>query len=140
MEASGRVIPAEFYRAFLACMPVLCVDLLIRNGRKVLLVKRNREPLMGLWWVRGGRVLKGESAIDAAKRKAQSEVGLHIEPRFVGIYEGKFEMGHHGVPVHTVSLVYEAKAPRSRISLDGQSDAWMWGEVPKRFSDSFSQA
>jgi colanic acid biosynthesis protein WcaH len=116
------------------------VDLLIRKGNKVLLVRRENEPLKGYWWVPGGRILKGESAVDAAKRKAATEVGMRIDPKFAGVYEGKFETGAHGVPVHTVSLVYEAKAPNERVRLDSQSSDWKWGDVPKGFRDSFSEA
>ena len=140
MEASHKVIPAEFYRAFVAYMPIICVDLIIRKGRKVLLVKRANEPLKGEWWVPGGRILKGETSIDAARRKAIKEVGMDIEPKFVGIYEGRFETSAHSVPTHTVSLVYEAKATKASAVIDKENTGWKWGSIPKRFSDSFSQA
>lgn len=143
MEASGRLIPSEFYRAFVAYMPVVCVDLVIREygGSRILLVLRSNEPLKGQWWVPGGRILKGETALDAARRKAISEVGIDIEPRFIGAYEGRFETSAHSVPTHTVSLVYEAFAKTNEeIRLDGQSEKWKWGELPRKFHDSFSQA
>lgn len=120
-------------------MPLLCVDLIIRRGDRVLLIKRENEPLRGFWWVPGGRVLKGETLLDAAKRKAASEVGLDIEPRFVGIYEGRFETSAQNVPAHSVSIVFEAEA-EGEVKLDSQSSAFMWGNLPKRFSDSFSKA
>ena len=101
------IIPAEFYRAFVAYMPILCVDLIIRNGNKVLLVKRANEPLKGEWWIPGGRVFKGESLIDAARRKAITEVRQEIEPKFIGIYEGRFETSAQGLPCHGVSIVFE---------------------------------
>ena len=143
MEASGRVIPAEFYRAFVAYMPIVCVDIVIRErgGSRILLVQRGNEPLKGHWWPPGGRILKGETAVDAARRKLISEVGLDLEPKFLGVYEGRFETSAHSVPTHTVSLVYEAFAETNvEVKLDSQSLGWRWGTMPQKFLDSFSQA
>lgn len=137
------MIASEFYRAFVAYMPIVCVDIVIREfgGSRVLLVQRANEPLKGHWWVPGGRILKGETAIDAARRKALTEVGMDLDPKFLGIYEGRFESSAHNVPTHTVSLVYEAFArTNDEVKLDSQSLGWRWGELPQKFRDSFSQA
>jgi ADP-ribose pyrophosphatase YjhB (NUDIX family) len=48
-----------------------------REGKKeCLLVLRSSEPVKGVWWLPGGRLLKGESFFAAAKRKAMQETGL----------------------------------------------------------------
>jgi ADP-ribose pyrophosphatase YjhB (NUDIX family) len=44
--------------------------------KECLLVLRSSEPVKGVWWLPGGRLLKGESFFVAAKRKAQEETGL----------------------------------------------------------------
>lgn len=58
-----------------------CVDCLLvrtsKDGKKeFLLVLRSSEPAKGLWWLPGGRLLKGESFFSAAERKAKDETGL----------------------------------------------------------------
>ena len=56
------MIPAEQYKEIIKVLPILCVDIVIKNNRgEYLLVKRAHEPLKGRWWVVGGRVHKGES-------------------------------------------------------------------------------
>jgi ADP-ribose pyrophosphatase YjhB (NUDIX family) len=40
------------------------------------LVFRSSEPVKGVWWLPGGRLLKGETFFAAAQRKAREETGL----------------------------------------------------------------
>ena len=61
-------------------MPIVCVDIIIKNNDgEFLLVKRNEEPVKSKWWFVGGRVLKNESLVAAARRKVLEETGLEIE-------------------------------------------------------------
>jgi len=55
------MIQENLYKKILEYLPILCVDVIIKdlNG-SILLIKRNNEPLKGEWWVIGGRVLHGE--------------------------------------------------------------------------------
>jgi len=47
---------------------------------RVLLVRRNREPLLGQWSVPGGAVELGETLEQAIVREVAEETGLKIEP------------------------------------------------------------
>lgn len=131
MAASDAgLIPENLYKEFLIHMPVVCVDLLVRRGAKYLLVKRRNEPLKGEWWVPGGRVLKGEMALEAATRKLRAETG--IEGRFfkfVGYYEDFYETSAFDVPCHSISIVYETEVDEQRIMVDETSEdfRWEWG-------------
>lgn len=69
-------IGQELYNKILENVPIACVDIAIIVDGSVLLVKRKDAPAKGEWWVPGGRILKGETMKDAAKRKAQEEVGI----------------------------------------------------------------
>ena len=47
---------------------------------RVLLVRRNREPLLGQWSVPGGAVELGETLEQAIVREVAEETGLNVEP------------------------------------------------------------
>ncbi len=73
-------IKTEMYNKIIEVLPILCVDVIIRNSQgHCLLIKRFNEPKKGLWWVIGGRVLKGESCNEAAIRKIREEVSLSVQ-------------------------------------------------------------
>lgn len=69
-------IEQKEYNRFLEIMPIVCVDVAILHDDLVLLVKRDREPAKGQWWLPGGRLYKNEMPEACALRKAQEETGL----------------------------------------------------------------
>ena len=52
---------------------------LITEGDKILLGRRNKEPNFGKWILPGGKIEFGETHIQAAIREAKEELGLEIE-------------------------------------------------------------
>ena len=67
------------------------------------MVKRGKEPALGLWSVPGGRVEQGEQLQDAVRREVKEETGLEVDVgEFAGVYESL------GEP-HFVILDYRAK-------------------------------
>ena len=58
---------------------VLCVDGVLVNDGKILLLKRNVEPFKGYWHVAGGHVDNKENFKDALKREYKEETNLEIE-------------------------------------------------------------
>ena len=133
------IIPADQYKKIIKSLPIVCVDIVIQNEKgQILLIKRNTEPLKGEWWVNGGRILKGESVIEAAKRKAFEEIGLTISNlEFIGIYEDQFEQNAFNVncQYHTISLVYKTIIKDiNMIKLNKYSKGWKWSKfLPTRF-------
>lgn len=133
------MIPPEQYARMIESLPILCVDIVIRNsGDEILLIKRENEPLKGEWWVVGGRVHKGETLEQAAIRKAKEEVGLQINNlQCIGYYEDAFETNPFGLatPLHSVSVVFSAIVNDGKtIRLDDQSSEWKFSkELPERF-------
>lgn len=59
-------------------VPRLCVDIVIKSKKGVLLSLRNIEPCKGLWHLPGGTVYFGESLSDAIRRIAKRELGVSI--------------------------------------------------------------
>lgn len=130
-----REIPTDFYSKIVDTIPILCVDVLIKDKDGFLLVKREREPLKGRWWVPGGRVLKGEAMTVAVKRKMKEELGINIKIlETLGYYEKHFKKNEFGLEsgVHTVSIVFSAKPLSSKIKLDSQSSAWKFSKILPR--------
>ncbi len=133
------MISEHLYRQIISVMPIICVDVVIRNQvGKYLLARRKNEPLMGDWWVVGGRILHGETALQACARKMLDEVGLvSDEFHFLGFYQDLFDRNSFNVPspYHTLSLVFETRVTSSQtIQLDSQHLEWEWfDELPTRF-------
>lgn len=133
------IIPSEHYKKIVEVLPILCVDVIIRNSKgEYLLIKRANEPLKDQWWVIGGRVLKGESLEQAAKRKVKEEAGLEIDGiKTIGYYEDAFETNPFGstTQLHSVSIVFSAIIEdQQTVTLDYQSSDWKYSkELPTDF-------
>lgn len=59
--------------------PILGVGTVVIEDKKVLLIRRGKQPGIGIWTIPGGRVNFGESAKDAAVRETGEETGLDVE-------------------------------------------------------------
>jgi len=128
-------------------LPILCVDIIIRNEvGEFLLVKRKNKPLQGQWWVVGGRVEKNEDLTEAVVRKLWEE--LHLEcvrhnMQLLGYYEAVFHDSPFEHSIHTVSVVFVVHvwSEAVRIELDDQSEDYMWAkELPREFKFGISKS
>ena len=116
MKDSMKLSDLE-YGKVLDNIVVGCVDVAVIYQGKILLEKRDKDPIQGHWWIFGGRVLVGENLKSTAQRGVQRELNVYIDDlnRFVqfGVYnlvwptrrEPKQENGcHHLLIAHLVSL------------------------------------
>ena len=133
------ILPADEYKKIIEVLPILCVDVVVRskNGQ-CLLIKRANEPLKGVWWVIGGRVMKGETLEQAAVRKVREEAGMNVcSVKPIGYYEDVSEMNPLGLssPQHSVSVVFSARFDdHQQVRLDSQSTEWKYSdELPAGF-------
>ncbi|MFA5125915.1 MAG: NUDIX domain-containing protein [archaeon] len=126
------MIPEPLYKQIMENVPILCVDLLVKNGDKILLLKRKNKPLKGYWWIPGGRVYKNETLLEAVKRKYFEECGLKTDSvKEIGTYD---YIGSDAVfddiktGIHTLSVVFEIKATSDKIKVDEQHAEYGWFE------------
>lgn len=101
----------------------LAADLIIRNGDRIVLVRRGIEPFKGRWCIPGGHVEHGEQVEEAAVREAKEETGLDVAiTDTVGVYDapGRDPRG----PV--VSIVFEAETDEKELTAatDAREARW----------------
>lgn len=60
-------------------VPRLCVDLVIRDRRGIVLIRRDITPDRGRWHFPGGTVHFGETLSSAVRRFARDETGLTVK-------------------------------------------------------------
>jgi colanic acid biosynthesis protein WcaH len=72
----------EEYQKIMQDLPIVTVDVLFFDSlkSKTLLFRRVNEPLEGIFFTCGGRLLKNEKFQDAAIRIIEKELGLKINP------------------------------------------------------------
>jgi mutator protein MutT len=99
--------------------------LLIDDGNILLTRRRDTDPTFdGLWHLPSGKLDAGESALDAAARETEEEVGVLIEPG---------DLRH----VHTIHV--NGSGPEPRLGLFFETRRWI-GEPTNREPDKCSAA
>ena len=112
-----RWLNDEEYNFVFDRVPRLCVDLVIKSGKGILLSLRDIEPYKGSWHLPGGMVYKNEPVHHAAKRIAKKETGLDIKiKRFLGYMEFLHEIQNNH-DRHMVSIVFDAYSVNEKLKL-----------------------
>jgi ADP-ribose pyrophosphatase YjhB (NUDIX family) len=123
-----RKAPEKEYNNFRKYFAFSCVDMIILNGKSVLLTKRTRNPYKGYWHLPGSMVHKDETLHNAVKRSAKEELGLNVKiKKFIGVYESlnKFR--------HDVSHGFLVVPSRNKIKTDFQSDDYgFFAKLPSK--------
>ncbi len=121
-------IPKKLYEKIHAFMPIVCIDAVIVHNGKFLLCRRTNKPCEGLFWLPGGRVLKGETLKEAVQRKTKEETGLQGKIICqLGTDETFFDDGPFGLPTHTVNFVYLVEVKNLKdLTTDAQHNELLW--------------
>ena len=119
-------IEDALYAEIKKVMPIPCVDIVVerKSDGRVLLLKRNNEPLKGQWWLPGGRINRGEAVYEAAIRKLEEEAGIKYARLTVGC--GAISLVCEGV--HTIAvLTYITQiGGYPEIILNGEHSEFYW--------------
>jgi|SRR5581483_5060805 len=132
------ILKKDFYGQAVNLLPICCVDIFIYNpsDKSYFMVRRTTPPGVGVWWLPGGRLFKGESFIQCALRKCKDEVGLSVTPcALLGVYSTVFDTSAWKCPTHTVNIAVLAFCDNSySAKLDNNHDQYRWvslEEVPE---------
>jgi 8-oxo-dGTP diphosphatase len=112
--------------------PVLAVGAVVFQGNSVLLIKRGKEPGLGLWSVPGGAVRRREPLEDAVRREVLEETGLDVRPVCpIKTLERIFPEGDR-IRFHYIIIDYVCTfdGGNLRAGSDAEAARWVpWAEV-----------
>ena len=134
-----KFLTKKIYAKLVRDCVLCCIDCLIvrqnDNGTKeCFLVRRATEPVKGVWWFPGGRILKGETFFAAAKRKVQQETGLTavIPVHVLGVWNTFFPTScwdtdtQKGTQTVNTIVLVELTERGASPKLDDTSEDWKW--------------
>jgi ADP-ribose pyrophosphatase YjhB (NUDIX family) len=113
--------------------PVLGVSTLVVDERRVLLVRRGKEPLLGYWSLPGGHVELGETLAQAAAREVHEETGVLVRNlKAIETLEIVNRDAGGGVASHFVLVVFRGDGNGVARAGDDAAEAnWVaLGDVP----------
>lgn len=101
-------LPYEEFKYIYSKVPRLCIDLIFKSEKGILLAQRNIDPGKGLWHFPGGTVLLGESIEDSINRISIEEIGFSISKyNLIGIIEF---LPENNPFFHSISIVFKVKS------------------------------
>lgn len=101
MKSKQKKLSYKEWLKIFSKVPRICVDLVIKSEKGVILTKRNIYPYKGYWHTPGGGIIFGERIKETVERVAKEE--LNIDVKFldvVGVMEFKV-VKNYG---HTISI------------------------------------
>ena len=117
MESIVKSIPNLSKKEFLSIMkvvPIVSVEVLIKEGNEILLGRRSTEPFKGMWQLTGGILHYNEKISDAVMRVAKRETGADVEiVKFLNLYEyiNNDPRGHIIALAHIAKIIGGNLAP-----------------------------
>ena len=107
--------------------PVVGVGAIITDGDRVLLVRRGREPSMGLWSIPGGMLELGESLVQGIRREVREEVGLEVRVlEIVEVLDRVIYDDDGKIEYHYVLVDYVCKPLSGTLRVADDADAAEW--------------
>jgi 8-oxo-dGTP diphosphatase len=107
--------------------PFLAVSAAIVRDGKVLVVRRARNPALGLYTVPGGVVETGETLVEAVAREVREETSLEVEPvALAGHREAIMRDAQGKIERHFVILCFAARWLSGEPALNEELDDARW--------------
>ena len=99
--------------------PKLAVVVIVSREDRILMVKRDIEPMMGRWSFPSGYVDRGEVVEEAAVREVREETSVEVKlDRLLGVYSGR------DAPV--VLIAYAARVTGGSATAGDETQAVEW--------------
>lgn len=130
MEVRDEFIPEETFAECLDRMPQVCVEVVLVEDGRTVLVRRTTPPVEGEYFWPGSRLYKGERLEEAARRVAREELGVEVDlGDRLGVYAHMWDTASvEGLDSrHTVNVVYRVHPTGEyAIELDEFHDDYRW--------------
>jgi ADP-ribose pyrophosphatase YjhB (NUDIX family) len=106
--------------------PKPTVDIAATDGKRVILVKRARNPFKGSWVLPGGFIEYGETVEDAAIREMLEETGIQVELIEV--------LGVYSIPTrdprgHQISTVFVGRPLSNELKAGDDAEDAVWRDL-----------
>jgi 8-oxo-dGTP diphosphatase len=109
--------------------PILAVSAAIFRAGKVLLVRRARKPVLGVYTLPGGVVEAGETLVKALRREVREETSLEIDPlALAGYREVIGRDADARIECHFVILPFACRWLSGEPRLNEELDDFRWLE------------
>jgi len=120
--------------------PVVGVGAVILQDDRVLLVRRGREPLKGIWSLPGGVLELGESLEAGIRREIREEVGLEVEVGpVVEIFERITPDDRGDTRYHYVLIDYLCRPTGGTVLAGDDAEDARWFELHELSSIAVTQ-
>lgn len=106
-------------------VPRLTVEIIIKNGGRFFLTKRNIEPCKGMWHLPGGTVRFGEKLTQAVYRIAKRELNIEVnDTKLLGYieYPSHYEKGLDS----PVGIAFEVTDYKRKLNPNSEAEDWKW--------------
>jgi colanic acid biosynthesis protein WcaH len=127
------VLDIATFKIIIENTPLVSIDLCLICGGQILLGRRNNEPLKGVWFTPGGRVLKNETWQDCLLRVSKTELGLEPDDlyqfRLMGVWDHFYKNSavSESVSTHYVNLPhFVCFKQKPSFWMDEQHDEMQW--------------
>ena len=131
------------FKIIIESTPLVSIDLCIVFDSQILLGKRKNQPLKGVWFTPGGRILKNETWQDCLLRVASSELELEVrDPNqflLMGVWDHfyKNSVVDERVSTHYVNLPHcICMKQKPNFQIDEQHDEIGWFDLQEVASSS----
>jgi colanic acid biosynthesis protein WcaH len=126
------------FKSIVENAPLVSIDICLVYQGKILLGRRNNQPLRGQWFTPGGRVFKNEPWQECIRRVAGSELGITIEDptnfKLMGVWDHFYENSvmDEKVSTHYVNLPHHCRLmEKPKLTMDQQHNDLSWFDLEK---------
>ncbi len=122
-DAAGEAQEALYARP----LPAVGALIFDPTGREVLLLRTRKWS--DRWGIPGGKIRRGETALEALHREVREETGLELEPDSVAFVHAEdcIDPAEFERPAHFLLLAYRARARSREVTLNDEAQAFNLG-------------